>query len=331
MPEVWLFPNPRPENRVTLQLCGSGKRSDVAVVRQQCGHEGVAYPWFELVQGVAAGFDEGLVGAGAGDDECGLDTTLRSVTEPVFEFSEVFDADYLYFYGPYLEAVSDAQAATIWRLLDLEPGMQVLDLACGHGRIANRLAQLGAHVTGLDATALFLEHARRDAAERGVEVDYISGDMRSLPWPEDRFERVISWFTSFGYFGDADNQKVLSEAHRVLHPGGRLLVETNNLAELLPRWLPAVVVERDGNFMIDRSTFEPLTGRAVTDRTCIRDGQVRRFPYSLRMFIGVELRSWLLTAGFDRVEQVDHEGAALTARSDRMVSVAHKASGRKAR
>ena len=51
--------------------------------------------------------------------------------------------------------------------------MEVLDLACGHGRIANRLAQRGAQVTGLDATPLFLEQARRDAAERGVEVDYV--------------------------------------------------------------------------------------------------------------------------------------------------------------
>jgi hypothetical protein len=45
------------------------------------------------------------------------------------------------------------------------------------------------------------------------------------------------------------------------------------------------------------------------------------------MFIAVELKDWLLTAGFDSVDQVDHEGAALAAGSDRMVSVAHKASG----
>jgi ubiquinone/menaquinone biosynthesis C-methylase UbiE len=246
------------------------------------------------------------------------------VTGPVFEFSEVFDEDYLYFYAPRLEAVSDAHTETVWRLLQLEPGMEVLDLACGHGRIANRLAQRGVHVTGLDATPVFLEQARRDAAERGVEVDYVCGDMRSLPWPEHRFERIISWFTSFGYFDDSENHEVLSEAHRVLRPSGRLLIENNNLAELLPRWLPAVVVERDGNFMIDQSTFEPATGRAVTERTCVRDGQARRFTYSVRMFIGVELKDWLLAAGFESVDQVDHEGAALVAGSGRMVSVAHK-------
>jgi SAM-dependent methyltransferase len=138
---------------------------------------------------------------------------------------------------------------------------------------------------------------------------------------------VISWFTSFGYFDDTENHKVLSEAHRVLRPGGRLLIENNNLAELLPRWLPAVVVERDGDFMIDRSKFEPATGRAVTERTCVRGGQGRRFTYSVRMFIGVELKGWLLAAGFDSVDQVDHEGAALADGSGRMVSLAHKASG----
>lgn len=76
-----------------------------------------------------------------------------------FDFDQVFDDDYLYFYGPRLENVADGDADAIWRLLALDPGMEVLDLACGHGRIANRLATRGARVTGLDATPFFLAHA----------------------------------------------------------------------------------------------------------------------------------------------------------------------------
>jgi len=103
------------------------------------------------------------------------------VAEPVFDVSEVFDDDYLYFYEPRLAEVSDADAELIWRLLELEPGMEVLDLACGHGRIANRLAEQGVRVTGLDATPLFLERARRDAAALGINVEYVEGDMRRSP------------------------------------------------------------------------------------------------------------------------------------------------------
>jgi hypothetical protein len=44
---------------------------------------------------------------------------------------------------------------------------------------------------------------------------------------------------------------------RFLLPDGRLLIENNNLVALLPRWQPAFVTERDGNFAIDRSCFDP--------------------------------------------------------------------------
>jgi 2-polyprenyl-3-methyl-5-hydroxy-6-metoxy-1,4-benzoquinol methylase len=67
----------------------------------------------------------------------------------------------------------------------------VLDLACGHGRIANRLAARGCEVTGLDYTSAYLDRARQEAAERRVDVTYIQGDMRHLPW-EEQFDSVIN-------------------------------------------------------------------------------------------------------------------------------------------
>jgi ubiquinone/menaquinone biosynthesis C-methylase UbiE len=239
-----------------------------------------------------------------------------------FDFDEVFDDDYLYFYGPALEQSSETDAALVWRLVGAQAGSEILDLACGHGRIANRLAANGANVTGLDATPAFLERARSEATARGVDVEYVHGDMRSLPWGEASFDCVVSWFTSFGYFDEDDNRRVLAEARRVLRPGGRLLLENNNLSGVLGRWLPSVVIERDGDLSIDRGRFDPTTGRARTERTVLRGGQVRRFVFSVRMFIAVELRRWLLDAGFSAVTFYDERGEPLTSGTRRMVTVA---------
>ncbi|MBV8941703.1 MAG: class I SAM-dependent methyltransferase [Solirubrobacterales bacterium] len=239
-----------------------------------------------------------------------------------FDFDEVFDEDYLYFYGPRLEESADAQVDVIWRLLSLGHGTKVLDLACGHGRIANRLAHRGASVSGLDASHMFLARAREHATQAGVEVDYVDGDMRSLPWPDESFDCVISWFTSFGYFEDRENRRVLHEIRRVLRPGGRALIENNNLVSLLPRWLPSMVVERDGHFAIDRSEFDPTSGRATTERVVVRDGRVRRFHVSVRMFVAVELRDWLRAAGFNLVDFFGPDGERLTEGSQRMITVA---------
>jgi ubiquinone/menaquinone biosynthesis C-methylase UbiE len=198
-------------------------------------------------------------------------------------------------------------------------------VAWAHGRIANRLAARGARVTGLDATPLFLDHARADAEERDVEVRYVHGDMRALPFPDESFDRAVSWFTSFGYFSEAENRSVLAEVCRVLRPGGRLMIEGNNLTELLGRWLPSTVIERDGDFVVDRAYFDPVTGLATTDRLVVRGGATRRFRYSVRMFVAVELSAWLREAGFSSVEFRGRAGEGLTAQSKRMIAIAHRA------
>ena len=229
-----------------------------------------------------------------------------------FPREEAFDEDYLYFYEELLtEERTAAEVELVWKLLDLEPGLELLDLACGHGRIANALAERGVRVTGLDATPLFLDLARKDAAERGVEVDYVEGDMRALPW-SGRFDRVLSWFTSFGYFSDDENRQVLAEAYQALKPGGLLAVEMNNLLRLIQVYADEVVTERGEDKMIDRHRFDIQTSRSLDERTIIRDGKERTFKFSVRMFTPAELRDWLLAAGFREAIAYGDDGEPLT-------------------
>jgi SAM-dependent methyltransferase len=256
----------------------------------------------------------------------------------LFDAAPMYDEDYLHFFaapagrsefaahGPVVPGTDSSAAAAAeltWRLLDLEPGLSVLDLACGHGELANRLAARGCRVTGLDSSQVFLDRARADAAAAGVRVEYVAGDMRQIPWT-GRFDRVINWSTAFGYFDDTTNRGVLDGIARVLRPGGRLAMDLDNLTTFLASYCPSrVVAARDnGDMLVDRYHLDALTSRFEAERTVIRGGRTRRVTFVKRLFGFPELRDWLLTAGFTAVAGYGEDGQALTADHQRMIMVA---------
>jgi SAM-dependent methyltransferase len=221
------------------------------------------------------------------------------VTE--FDFDGVFDEDYLYFYeGILTPERTQEDVEKIIELLELEPGAEILDCPCGHGRIANALAERGYRVAGLDASVFFLDRAREDAAAHGVEVEYVHGDMRDLPW-RDRFDGLVNWFTSFGYFSDEQNKAVLHQFHDALKPGGRLILETQNITRILLNPRPQHFVEHDGDLMADEWQLDLENARFVTARTVVRDGRTRKTHFVVRWFSVPELRAWLEEAGFENV------------------------------
>ncbi|ADU50461.1 Methyltransferase type 11 [Thermaerobacter marianensis DSM 12885] len=249
--------------------------------------------------------------------------------EPRFDFDAVFDPDdYLYFYEPILTPErTQREVAMVWTLLGLRPGEEVLDLACGHGRLAIPLAAMGVRVTGLDRSAGFLARARAEAARQGVEVEWVQGDMRRLPW-RDRFDAAFNVFTSFGYFADEENLQVLAQVAAALRPGGRFLLETQHRDALLARFAPFNVVERGDDFLIDAHRWDAVTGRMVTRRTVIRAGRVRRGEFFVRLYTPAELAGLLRQAGLEPEGFYDETAAPLSPQSRRMVVVARKPVGR---
>lgn len=244
-----------------------------------------------------------------------------------FDIDETFNDDYLWFYEPRLtEEHNRDEAAEIVATLGIEPGSSILDAPCGHGRISNLLAADGFVVTGIDVTDLFLQRARTDGANIGVQVDYRHGDLRDLP-VSGPFDAAVCWFTSFGYFDDHDNRKVLGEFARVLKPGGRLLIETlhhDGFVRGLASAPVATVTERGDDVMIDITQFDSVTGRVETDRTVRRDGRVRRSHHSVRLPTVPELDAWLAGTGYTERAFTDRAGGTLRFDSWRMVATAVK-------
>jgi SAM-dependent methyltransferase len=121
-------------------------------------------------------------------------------------------------------------------------------------------------------------------------VTRLEGGMREVPW-EKEFDAVVSWFTSLGYFKDDENRQV--RVHAALRPGGAFVADLNHRDWLLSRFVSDFVVERGEDLMVDRHTFDPITGRIYNERTVVRNGRLRRFQFFTRLLDFTELRTWL--------------------------------------
>jgi hypothetical protein len=71
--------------------------------------------------------------------------------------------------------------------------------------------------------------------------------------------------------------------------------------------------------MIHRYRYDALTGRVHNQRTILRNGAVRSFQYSNRIFTFPELRDWLASAGFRGIEGFGTDGSPLTHDNRRMI------------
>ena len=103
--------------------------------------------------------------------------------------------------------------------LDPQPGDRWLDLATGTGMLAERAAERGARVTGVDLAPVLIETARANAAERGLDVEYVVGDCERLELPDGAFDKVSS---TVGIMFTPDHQAAARELARVTAPGGRI-------------------------------------------------------------------------------------------------------------
>ena len=105
----------------------------------------------------------------------------------------------------------------------IEPGMRVLDVACGAGNAAIPAARAGARVTGLDLVPELLEQGRAKADAAGVEVAWVEGDAEQLPFEDGSFDRVLS---TFGHMFAPRHQRVADEMIRVCREGGAMVTAT---------------------------------------------------------------------------------------------------------
>ncbi len=238
-----------------------------------------------------------------------------------------FDDEYLKIYRTSFTAEKTAaEVEFIASALGLAAGAAVLDLACGLGRHAIGMARRGFQMTGADFNARYLEMAAEEARGAGVSVRWVAADMRELPF-EGEFAGVYSYFTSFGYFSDAENEHVLARIASGLTPGGRLLLDLANRERLLIHPQQRIWDQReDGSLVMEEITFDVRRSRVTSRLTLIEEQGPRNVKeFDLRTYTCAELSALLVRHGL-QVREVwgGADRSEYSAESRRLVILAER-------
>ena len=242
-------------------------------------------------------------------------------------YQTFFGEDYLRIYDFLTPERTEREVEGIVSLLALPAGSAILDLCCGHGRHAIALAKRGYRVTGLDLSEVFLQHAQSEAEAQGVQVRWVHGDMRNIPF-ENEFDAVINIFTAFGYLENEDeDQVVLRQIQKALKPGGLFLLETKNREWLMRNLDPSEVIRyENGLIVLEERDFDLLTDICNVKVTMLHpDGNRREYSHAARMYTLRDYVHMLATAGLQiQAYYGGLDGSKLSLSSGRLVVIASR-------
>ena len=113
----------------------------------------------------------------------------------------------------------ESGAREFYERLDIAPGSQLLDIACGSGQLALMAAKDGMEVTGVDIAANLVERARTRAEAEGRHARFEEADAEALPFDDASFDLVVSLI---GAMFAPRPELVARELLRVCVPGGTI-------------------------------------------------------------------------------------------------------------
>ncbi|MBN2531101.1 MAG: class I SAM-dependent methyltransferase [Deltaproteobacteria bacterium] len=255
-------------------------------------------------------------------------TSRKSRTKKREWWATIFDDEYLMLLPERSAYEQQKQIDFIQRTLGLPPGALLLDLACGNGRNSIGMAQRNYRIVGVDLSLSMLARAGDAAQEAGQKINFIHGDMRDLGF-DKTFDGVFSMDTSFGYFDEPTNMRVLQGIYRALKPGGTFLLELANRDFVIRQQPNMVWFQMDNMVCMEETDFNYINNRLYISRQLIIGDNSRqsKHEFSLRLYSLHEIGQLLHQAGFAVVKVSGHRatpGAFFGPESSKLIIVAER-------
>ncbi|MCP4144079.1 MAG: class I SAM-dependent methyltransferase [bacterium] len=122
----------------------------------------------------------------------------------------------------------DQSVAWIVSHFNVGTGTRIADFGCGPGLYTNRLAKLGANVTGIDFSKRSIKHASTVAQEEGLAATYVNQNYLEFE-TEDRFDLILMIMCDFCALSPAQRMVLFEKFQRLLTPGGSVLLDVYSM------------------------------------------------------------------------------------------------------
>ncbi len=202
--------------------------------------------------------------------------------------------------------VTRKEAALVADIAGLGPGHKVLDLCGGHGRHSMELSGRGCRCTVFDYSEFLLDKGRAEAEERGLDIEFVQGDARSTGLESECFDRVLILGNSLGYLWEPSaDLDILREAHRVLRPGGMIVLDVTDGGRA-SKLSPLAWHETGEDVVVCRQRL--LHDGSVYTRELVMSkerGLVRDCTYQVRLYDRLSILDLAERAGFEGVRVID--------------------------
>jgi SAM-dependent methyltransferase len=237
---------------------------------------------------------------------------------------EYFDEFYLkYFLETQREELTIEQVNFIEQFIKNK--VDLLDAGCGVGRHSLLLAERGYRVVGIDSSKLYIDKAFDLKTKRSIEsVEFMVGDLRELDFV-NRFDAVLSLWSSFGYFDDETNYDILERFCNALRPNGVLVVDVENRDYLLKYFIYETFNKKDDIFILERRKFHPITSIITTNRYFVGQNIEKEYLRSIRVYTATELSNLFKSLGLKEIRIFgDYNGEKFHLNSQRIIIIGSK-------
>lgn len=228
-----------------------------------------------------------------------------------------FDEDYLELYPNRNQDEARRAIHSILPLMSSMPKGPMLDLACGQGRHLTLLSEIYADTFGIDLSLILLKKIPYPFRSQAI-----CANMLQLPVKPSSLSAVFMWFTSFGYFDEADNRAVIKKISKTLKPNGFFLVDLLNEKLIRQSLIHEDTIETDNYRFFNQRRLEGsiLTKDVVITRKST--GSQRRIQERLRLYSPEEMTNLMSSSNLRlKLTLGDYDGNSFHPSSPRWIGI----------